>query len=236
MRYALAAGERAEATPKAQAVCPGCGAEVIAKCGQIVDPYWSHRSSPECDPWWEPETRWHREWKSALAPADRQEVVIERGGIRHRADAVMLDGTVVELQTGYLPVQEIKARESFYERMVWLYRAHWEGNIRDGRRGGFVWLRAAKSMASTTKPLFWHTPQNTVWLVRIAEVGGSVYQKRGGGVTCAYDEAVRVVVGDHEAALRVSGHDSKRKVVGRIEQDWTSTGGFVRWVLEGSGG
>ena len=106
MMYALnAAGERIEADPGGRASCPGCHGDVIAHCGEILVWHWAHRSRLECDPWWEPETAWHRGWK-LFVPAAQREVVI--GG--HRADMVLANGTVCELQASGISAQEIRER------------------------------------------------------------------------------------------------------------------------------
>ncbi|MBN8609165.1 MAG: hypothetical protein J0L92_01170 [Deltaproteobacteria bacterium] len=119
MRLAVQLGSRVEATPGGRAACPGCAEPVVAKCGELVTWHWAHASGrTDCDPWWEPETPWHREWKSH-APLERQEVV--RGS--HRADVVLPDGYVIELQHSPISPEEIREREAFYGRMAWLFDA-----------------------------------------------------------------------------------------------------------------
>ncbi|WP_425595275.1 competence protein CoiA family protein [Pseudophaeobacter arcticus] len=39
--------------------CPYCGSEMIARCGQVKVHHWAHKSTENCDPWWENETNWH---------------------------------------------------------------------------------------------------------------------------------------------------------------------------------
>jgi len=90
---------------------------VIAKCGDLVVHHWAHRAA-DCDPWSEPETPWHREWKSH-APQHRQEVVIGR----HRADVVAPNGVVVEIQHSNIAGGEVRERERFYKRMLWIFDA-----------------------------------------------------------------------------------------------------------------
>lgn len=36
--------------------------------------HWAHKGRLPCDPWWEPETEWHRMWKDYF-PSQNQEVV-----------------------------------------------------------------------------------------------------------------------------------------------------------------
>lgn len=43
MKFADINGVRAEATKGAKGSCPGCGSEVIARCGEIRINYWAHK-------------------------------------------------------------------------------------------------------------------------------------------------------------------------------------------------
>lgn len=130
MRFALVHGVRTEASPGLRGACPHCppGAAnvMIARCGRFVTWHWAHQSRTHCDPWWEPETPWHRSWK-ALFPPDWQEVlqVDEASGERHVADVRTGSGLVIELQHSPLDRAEMLSREAFYQRLVWVV---------DGRR------------------------------------------------------------------------------------------------------
>lgn len=120
MQFANANGERVMPSSTGQrAKCPCCGGEVIAKCGDLIARHWAHRAN-DCDAWSEPESEWHRFWKSAAAPSDRQEVVIGE----HRADAMTECGIVIEIQRSHISVESIHERESFYTKhaqgLVWV--------------------------------------------------------------------------------------------------------------------
>ena len=164
-------GRLTAATPDATATCPACGQPVRAKCGPIKIWHWAHHAT-DCDPWAEPETRWHFVWKLTLATDKRADLEIVRThhGITHRADAVLPSGTVVELQHGYLPFGDISAREEFWTatngKVIFIYdttrftdRIHW------GRRGGFWWKHGAKSMVLHHAPVWWHAGDE---LLRVA--------------------------------------------------------------------
>ena len=72
MKFALSNDERIEASKGAKGVCPSCGSELIAKCGEIVIHHWAHKK--KCDDyWWENETQWHRNWKNKF-PDEWQEI------------------------------------------------------------------------------------------------------------------------------------------------------------------
>ena len=107
-----------------RATCECCGVEVIAKCGEVIVEHWAHKRGKDCDQWYEPESQWHRMIKSILATPDRQEVVLRHGGASHRADVVLGNGVVVEVQRSQLSVKAVAQRESFYQSvapaMVWV--------------------------------------------------------------------------------------------------------------------
>lgn len=119
-------GERVEAFASgARGVCPVCASPAVARCGSLVVHHWAHvgRARQDCDPWFEPEGPWHRRWKS-LVSSERQEVVIGQ----HRADLVLPNGAVVELQHSTISGKTIGDRESYYaaatgRSMCWVFDA-----------------------------------------------------------------------------------------------------------------
>jgi competence protein CoiA len=120
MRFALMDQERHEAQPGLRGVCPNCGSEVIAKCGQRRVWHWSHLGKLECDHWWEPETEWHRSWKDQF-PKDWQEVPhTAANGERHIADVKTGTGAVLEFQHSPISPEERSSREDFYRPMLWV--------------------------------------------------------------------------------------------------------------------
>lgn len=141
MRYAFVNGERAEPQPKTRGACPGCGNAVTAKCGKHVGWHWAHLASTHCDPWWEPETAWHRAWKDRF-PADWQEVPLRSPTNElHVADVRTPDGLVIEFQRSTIDPEEVASRESFYQKMVWVV---------DGTRGrsDAVYFRLGRTTVS----------------------------------------------------------------------------------------
>jgi hypothetical protein len=117
--------------------------------------HWAHQAALDCDPWFEPETEWHRSWK-ALASDERVEVVMGD----HRADIVSREGTVVELQHSSISVEDIRARESYYRRMVWLIDGSaFAENFRvtlDGDSARFVWAHSRPAWLAARCPKFIH--------------------------------------------------------------------------------
>lgn len=121
MKFALVDGKRIEALKGAKGICPGCRTELVAKCGEFKIHHWSHKGNRNCDPWWEPETEWHRSWKNNF-PAEWQEshLIDEQRGERHIADIRTSDGFVIEFQHSFINPNERITREKFYKKMVWI--------------------------------------------------------------------------------------------------------------------
>lgn len=121
MRFALVNGQKTEPQPKLRGVCPSCQAETVARCGEVRVHHWSHKGVLSCDPWWEKETEWHRNWKSHF-PVEWQEVghVDEATGERHIADVKTDAGLVIEFQHSHINPDERRVREQFYKNMVWV--------------------------------------------------------------------------------------------------------------------
>lgn len=122
MRFALINDKSTEAMPGlVNAVCPGCGAPVIAKCGTQKVHHWAHQNMRMCDRWWETETEWHRAWKNKF-PFEWQEIFLpdEQTGEKHIADVRTEHGLVIEFQHSFINPDERTSREKFYKNMVWV--------------------------------------------------------------------------------------------------------------------
>lgn len=120
MKFALLCGKKTEATKGAIGFCPGCGSELIAKCGEVKINHWAHKGKRTCDKWWENETDWHRSWKGKF-PVDWQEVWHKADdGEKHVADVKTDQGWTIEFQHSYLNPEERRARNAFYPNLVWV--------------------------------------------------------------------------------------------------------------------
>lgn len=124
-------GTRSRPLPGAVGTCPFCESEMIARCGEVRVHHWAHKSKLDCDPWWEPETDWHRNWKNEF-PLRWQEQILRDGGTgeKHIADVFTLAGLTVEVQHSHLEPQERRAREAFYQNMLWIV----DGSRLEGNR------------------------------------------------------------------------------------------------------
>jgi competence protein CoiA len=123
MKFAEAEGLRREANPGLSGKCRVCGAPTIAKCGSVRVWHWAHQSDRTCDHWWEPETKWHRDWKNRF-PEHWQEIIqTAADGERHVADVKTAIGLVIEFQHSSIKPNERESREQFHENMVWVVHA-----------------------------------------------------------------------------------------------------------------
>lgn len=166
-------GRKISASPRTLATCPECRAAVRSKCGTVVTWHWAHLARPTVACQHEPETEWHRAWKS-MVPPERCEVVMQRNGERHRADIVTHEGMVVELQHSSISEQEIQAREAFYGSMAWIFDARgpteaerltFPSRYGNGRCS-FRWKHARTTLRACRAPIMLDTGRDFLLLVR----------------------------------------------------------------------
>jgi len=120
MLYASLNNEKIEAAPKTRAICPLCEKEVFSKCGEVNVWHWAHLKQESCDNWYEPETKWHKDWKNKFGK-ELSEIIIEKDGIKHIADIFTKDEIVIELQNSPILKPVIRKRELFYgKKMLWI--------------------------------------------------------------------------------------------------------------------
>lgn len=121
MKYALVNNMREEATKNQVGDCPLCKSPVRAYCGEFMAHHWKHINL-DCDTWNEPETEWHRNWKNKFIE-DWQEIVKfdALSNEKHIADIYNphID-LVIEFQNSPISNEEIKSREEFYKKLIWV--------------------------------------------------------------------------------------------------------------------
>jgi competence CoiA-like predicted nuclease len=108
-------------SPKVSGLCQACRSPTTAKCGKYIVWHWAHKPEALCDHWWETETEWHRGWKNRF-PTDWQEIVLISLSTheKHIADIRTSSGLLLEMQRSNIDSSEVLARESFYQKMVWI--------------------------------------------------------------------------------------------------------------------
>ena len=170
MQYGITtSGLRVTATPEErEACCPICGVHLVPKCGDIMIWHFAHSTCKECDPWWEPESAWHREWKERVPPSQR-EVTIGS----HRADIVTPSGFVIVLQKSPISTHEIRDRERHYRRMLWLFDCReayaTERFLIYKKRDGicnFHWKHPRRSIAACKLDVFLQLSSTTILKIK----------------------------------------------------------------------
>lgn len=122
MKFALVNGVKKIAEPTETGLCICCNKPVRAYCGLERVHHWKHINAIECDIWSEGETEWHRDWKNKF-DANHQEIILHdpKSGEKHIADVYLKPiDVVLEFQHSSIHIDEIKARESFYKKMIWI--------------------------------------------------------------------------------------------------------------------
>lgn len=185
-------GERITAEPGMRATCPDCGGVLLAKCGDIRIWHWAHESlmGSECE--WEPESDWHRDWKSLVVPSACE---VRIGA--HRADIVGNDGRVIELQHSSIDADQIWEREHEYGlKMIWLfdcYEAYDNDRlllIDKGHYYSFRWKWARQHVGYTSRPTFLDLGTGDIFWVRKFAVN-DVGRCYGWGQMLTYPQFVR---------------------------------------------
>lgn len=136
MKFSAVNGQRVFAFPKGKGVCLFCGNDVIAKCGNKKMWHWAHSVKKICDPWWENETHWHRDWKAHWDEQFQEVVHFDSlTGEKHIADVKNQNGFVLEFQNSPLSDVELVSRERFYGDMAWVVNAaNFAANIEIGAK------------------------------------------------------------------------------------------------------
>lgn len=143
---------------------------MIAKCGQRIMHHWAHAGRRNCDPWWENETAWHREWKNFF-PEDCREIShTASDGEIHRADIKTPTGIIIEVQHSSMTDAERLSRESFYGNLVWVIDGrgfrknfdifHMLPDPTSQVAQDLVWFRASRKLRGAAHGIFWRLSEN----------------------------------------------------------------------------
>ena len=169
MQYALVNNERREPLPGGRGFCDLCNAPTVAKCGPRVIHHWAHANKKSCDPWWENETAWHREWKSFFPEECRERCHTAPDGEVHRADIVTPTGIVIEVQHSAMTDVERLSREVFYKNLVWVidgrsFRSNFDcyhllPNPASDIAQDIVWAKATRAMKGAARGLFFRVSE-----------------------------------------------------------------------------
>lgn len=105
--------------------CPVCGEKVVPKAtiSKVMCPHFAHKAKSLCDEWKSDMSEWHYNWQEKF-PLECREVVLEKDGVKHRADVLIKD-RVIEFQHSPISEEEFNARNDFYRRcgknLIWIF-------------------------------------------------------------------------------------------------------------------
>jgi len=168
-------GKRIAPIKGGRGICPGCGGEMIAKCGDTNAHHWAHRRGEDCDSWREPMTDWHIAWQECF-PEECREVWVGPNR-EHRAD-VKGRGKVLEVQRSSISAAEIQEREQFYGDMAWMLCGEdFEGRFtmrpcddEDRIRFRFKWKNMKRCWLSAEEDIYIHFRKG---IAKVLEVNGN---------------------------------------------------------------
>ena len=131
--------------------CPVCEERLELRQGARRMHHFAHWKGLSCsDTWSSDMSEWHLRWQSKF-PKENLEVVVEREGIKHRADVLIEDSKlVIEFQHSTLTPLEFKERNEFYTgcgyHVVWLFdmsEAFQKNNFMLSEEGNYyIWKHA----------------------------------------------------------------------------------------------
>lgn len=157
MRYALDENDNKIETKYSgqRAKCPGCKKEVTGKIYSKKKNHWAHLKS-DCDNWYEPMSDWHIKWQDYF-PKENQEITLYDDNYKefHRADILLDNGTVIEIQNSPIAINEVIQRETFYNRngLMWILNA--ENLIPNSKFMHFILPEKCEIKITFYKPYYW---------------------------------------------------------------------------------
>lgn len=105
-------------------LCPICHEEVIYRKCKTKASHFAHKVNSECDDWGDM-SEWHLGWQEKF-PIECREVVMEKDGIKHRADIFIKErNVVIEFQHSQISNEDFNARNKFYTGcgydIIWIF-------------------------------------------------------------------------------------------------------------------
>ena len=180
---------------KGEYFCPTCGATLIIRKGNKRVHHFAHKRSKECtDSWHYDMTDWHYDWQLRF-PEECREVVMEKDGIKHRAD-VFFDNNVIEFQHSPLSPNEFEERNNFYTslgyKVIWIFdlgEEYDDEKIRESnrKRNLYSWTRPRNTFNSfnpknTNVTLYfqfggWDDNDDEPWLLKVTWRGDNGFER-----------------------------------------------------------
>ena len=152
---------------KNQYFCPICGEELILRKGNEKAHHFAHKAKSVCkDNWHYDMSEWHIRWQNKF-PENTREVVLEKNGVKHRAD-VLIDKNVIEFQHSSLKPEEFEERNSFYTSLG--YKVFWLFDLSEEYENEKITL-----LSESNEKYRWIRPRNTFNLFNYKTKNVQVY-------------------------------------------------------------
>lgn len=152
---------------KLQAFCPFCEKEVLPCFSQLgKNNYWRHKidNNNNCLSYQYPnEGMWHKSIKLSWG-IEYTEVYITKGTVKRRADVMLENKLVIEIQNSSINASEIQAREKFYGKIIWLFNAidAYNNDRITYFNNEYTWQRPRASIIKCHAPVFIALSENLI--------------------------------------------------------------------------
>lgn len=174
-------GKRIAPIKGGRGICPDCGGEMIANCGDTNVHHWAHRRGEDCDTWRELMTDWHLAWQECF-PEECREVWVGPNR-EHRAD-VKGRGKILEVQKSPISAAEIQEREQFYGDMAWMLCGEdfegrftmWPCDDEERIRFRFKWKSMKRSWLAAERDIYIHFKKGISRVLEINSNGEGVLE------------------------------------------------------------
>jgi hypothetical protein len=162
-----------------KAFCPFCSQDVIPCFSQLgKSDYWRHKIDYKdlCLSYqYKNEGEWHSSTKLSWG-IEYTEIYITKGNIKRRADVMLENKLVIEIQNSPIGVYEIKNREIFYGKIVWLFNgidAYNNNRIKINNKQ-YEWRNPRESIIKCNAPVFIALSENKI--MQILNIESLYYQ------------------------------------------------------------
>lgn len=214
---ALVDGVLQRATAGARGLCPECKGDVYARIPDHAIRHWAHTPLPDgelrnCSRDSGEMSEWHRGWQ--WERSDLSDIEVTRD--EHRADLVNPAGIVVEFQHSSIPPEDVKEREAFWKRGVWVIDGT---HIDDGESRVKVRRHPDQDPSDPYRSVQWPRPPLILYRAKWAiwiDLGAS-------------PESEGTLTGDHRGLIQVRNFSEGRGNGWLVSREW-----FVDNVINGN--
>jgi hypothetical protein len=144
---------------KEKAFCPICKLDLVLAIYTNEKNRYRHKANTGCTYGQNQINDWHIEWQAKFKNTE-----INYPELGLRADVVLKNGLILELQNSPISWVELRNRESNYKKMVWLFNLTNEKHYKNTfvKNGFFTWEYPDKHWLMFTKPAFFQVEDDLI--------------------------------------------------------------------------